>query len=579
MSRLELNHKTKGSDFSRGHNDISVRSLVPELRNALQDVVGINDMPRVIAAVKRTIRDHTSRYIEKCETYRSQLKIMDEELRTRRQTEQRWRTAFENSAIGIFMADSAGRYVAANRAFLDMLGYTASELYRLSVLEATFEGDRKANLELINELMAGERQHFQMEKRYCRKDRSLVWVRSNVVLVPGIGLKEPFWMSVVEDITQRKLAEDKLRASERSLRELTETIPQMLWSTDADGANDYCNQRMLEYTGLSAEEVRGSGWKKAVHPDDVEKLVEAWKVAVSMGQPFQYEFRWFRVTEGIYRWCITSGLPLRDQRGRIVKWFGTVVDLHDWKQTQQALQTTQMELARVSRMTTMGELAASIAHEVNQPLTAVINNSNACRRLLADNKLDPGVLQCALEQIVAEATRAASVIARIRAFITKAPPERNRLDINEIIQEVLPLTARELDKNEVQLVLQLTEALPTVLGDRVQLQQVLLNLIVNAIEAMTIVKNRPRLLCVQSQVDQLGDVLVAVRDSGAGLNSDADLVFTPFFTTKAHGMGLGLSISRSLIQGHAGRLWIEPNSPHGTVFCFTLPAEIGGALD
>jgi PAS domain S-box-containing protein len=579
MSRLELNHKTKGSDFSRGHNDISVRSLVPELRNALQDVVGINDMPRVIAAVKRTIRDHTSRYIEKCETYRSQLKIMDEELRTRRQTEQRWRTAFENSAIGIFMADSAGRYVAANRAFLDMLGYTASELYRLSVLEATFEGDRKANLELINELMAGERQHFQMEKRYCRKDRSLVWVRSNVVLVPGIGLKEPFWMSVVEDITQRKLAEDKLRASERSLRELTETIPQMLWSTDADGANDYCNQRMLEYTGLSAEEVRGSGWKKAVHPDDVEKLVEAWKVAVSMGQPFQYEFRWFRVTEGIYRWCITSGLPLRDQRGRIVKWFGTVVDLHDWKQTQQALQTTQMELARVSRMTTMGELAASIAHEVNQPLTAVINNSNACRRLLADNKLDPGVLQCALEQIVAEATRAASVIARIRAFITKAPPERNRLDINEIIQEVLPLTARELDKNEVQLVLQLTEALPTVLGDRVQLQQVLLNLIVNAIEAMTIVKNRPRLLCVQSQVDQLGDVLVAVRDSGAGLNSDADLVFTPFFTTKAHGMGLGLSISRSLIQGHGGRLWIEPNSPHGTVFCFTLPAEIGGALD
>src|SRR6185369_3463437 len=115
MSRLELNHKTKGSDFSRGHNDISVRSLVPELRNALQDVVGINDMPRVIAAVKRTIRDHTSRYIEKCETYRNQLKIMDEELRTRRQTEQRWRTAFENSAIGIFMADSAGRYVAANR--------------------------------------------------------------------------------------------------------------------------------------------------------------------------------------------------------------------------------------------------------------------------------------------------------------------------------------------------------------------------------------------------------------------------------------------------------------------------------
>jgi PAS domain S-box-containing protein len=224
MSRLELNHETKGSDVSQGYN-ISVRNLIPELRNALQDVVGINVMPRVVATVNHTIRDLIGSYDEKFEVYKNQLKILDEELRTRRQTEQRWRTAFENSAIGIFMADSAGRYVAANTAFLDMLGYTASELYRLSFLEATFEGDRKANLELINELLAGKRQHFEMEKRYCRKDGSLVWVRSNVALVPGISFIEPFWISIVEDITQRKLAEDNLRASERSLRELTETIP------------------------------------------------------------------------------------------------------------------------------------------------------------------------------------------------------------------------------------------------------------------------------------------------------------------------------------------------------------------
>jgi PAS domain S-box-containing protein len=574
MSRLELNHETKGSDVSQGYN-ISVRNLIPELRNALQDVVGINVMPRVVATVNHTIRDLIGSYDEKFEVYKNQLKILDEELRTRRQTEQRWRTAFENSAIGIFMADSAGRYVAANTAFLDMLGYTASELYRLSFLEATFEGDRKANLELINELLAGKRQHFEMEKRYCRKDGSLVWVRSNVALVPGISFIEPFWISIVEDITQRKLAEDNLRASERSLRELTETIPQMLWSADADGANDYCNQRMLEYTGLSAEEVRGSGWKKAVHPDDVEKVVQAWNAAVFTGKLFQIEFRWLRAAEGSYRWCITSALPLRDQRGRIIKWFGSVVDLHDWKQTQQTLRTTQTELARVSRMTTMGELAASIAHEINQPLTAVINNSNACRRLLADDKLEPDVLRSALEQIVADGTRAASVIARIRALIMKVPPEPNKLDINEVIQEVLPLTARELDENQVQLVRQLTEALPPVLGDRVQLQQVLLNLIVNAIEAMTVVKDRPRLLCVQSRVDEPGNVLVAVRDSGAGLSSDADLVFTPFFTTKEHGMGMGLSISRSIVQGHGGRLWAEPNSPQGTVFCFTLPAGTG----
>jgi PAS domain S-box-containing protein len=172
MSRLEPNHTTKGLDVEQVH-DVSLRDLVPELRNALQDVVGINDMPRVIVIVNQTIRDHIGSYNEKFEIYKNQLKILDEELRTRRQTEQRWRTAFQNSAIGITMADSAGRYVAANRAFLDMLGYTASELYRLSFLEATFEGDRKANLELVNELLEGKRQHFEMEKRYCRKDGSL----------------------------------------------------------------------------------------------------------------------------------------------------------------------------------------------------------------------------------------------------------------------------------------------------------------------------------------------------------------------------------------------------------------------
>jgi PAS domain S-box-containing protein len=370
---------------------------------------------------------------------------------------------------------------------------------------------------------------------------------------------------------ERKRAEDKLRASERSLRELTEAIPQMLWSAEADGAVDYCNHRVLGYTGLPAEAMRGAGWMRVVHQDDVEKMSQAWRAAVSSGKPFQYEFRCLRAADHAYRWCISSALPLRDQKGRIIKWFGSVVDLHDWKEAQQALQTTQVELARVSRLITMGELAASIAHEVNQPLTAVTNNSNACLRLLADHKLEPEVLRRALEEIVAEGNRASAVISRIRAFIMKAPAEMNELDLNEVIQEVLALTGRELDENRVLLELQLTKALPLVLGDRVQLQQVLLNLIMNGIEAMTAAANRPRLLSVQSGIDESGNVLVAVGDSGTGLCLEADRVFTPFFTTKAYGMGMGLTISRSLVEGHGGRLWATPNSPHGAVFSFTLP--------
>jgi C4-dicarboxylate-specific signal transduction histidine kinase len=238
---------------------------------------------------------------------------------------------------------------------------------------------------------------------------------------------------------------------------------------------------------------------------------------------------------------------------------------------------TQAELARVSRLTTMGELAASIAHEVNQPLTAVINNGSACLRLLANNHLEPAVLRRALEGIIADGTRASTVLARIRAFIKKEPAEKNELDMNEVIQEVLALASRELYENQVLPDQQLKADLPSVLADRVQLQQVLLNLMMNGIEAMAAVTDRPRLLEVQSRIDESGDVLVAVSDAGTGFGLELDRVFNPFFTTKANGMGMGLSISRSLVESHGGRLWAAPNSPHGAVFSFTLPATGGSS--
>jgi C4-dicarboxylate-specific signal transduction histidine kinase len=244
----------------------------------------------------------------------------------------------------------------------------------------------------------------------------------------------------------------------------------------------------------------------------------------------------------------------------------------DLQQAQESLYTTQVELARVSRLTTMGELAASIAHEVNQPLTAVTNNANACLRLLANQKLDPGDLRRALEEIVADGNRASAVIVRIRGFIKNSPAEKSELDVNEVIQEVLALVGPELQKNRVTVKCELGTRLPVVMADRVQLQQVLLNLVVNSVEAMTTITDRSRELVVRSQGGESGDLMVTVSDSGAGLSSEANRVFTPFYTTKANGMGMGLPISRSLIESHGGRLWATPNSPHGAVFSFTLPA-------
>jgi PAS domain S-box-containing protein len=275
--------------------------------------------------------------------------------------------------------------------------------------------------------------------------------------------------------------------------------------------------------------------------------------------------------------------------GALFEWSGNdgvafVLDLSEQKraqeklqETQQTLYTTQVELARVSRLTTMGELTASIAHEVNQPLTAITNNGNACLRLLANHNLDPGVLREALEEIVADGTRASAVISGIRAFIKKTPAQKILLNINDVIQEVLDLAAHEIQENKILVERQLTQSSTLVFADRVQLQQVLLNLIMNGIEAMTAVTDHARVLCVQSVIDKSSDVLVAVRDSGIGFSADRDHVFTPFFTTKANGMGMGLPISRSLIEGHGGHLWAEPNVPNGAVFSFTLPIPTGVA--
>ena len=241
------------------------------------------------------------------------------------------------------------------------------------------------------------------------------------------------------------------------------------------------------------------------------------------------------------------------------------------QEAQQSLYATQLDLARVSRLTTMGELAASIAHEVNQPLAAVTNNGNACLRLLANRNLDPEVLRLALEEIVADASRASAVISRIRSFIKKAPAQRNLLNVNDVIQEVLALVNHELEKDRILFECQLAKPLPLVLAGRVELQQILLNLIMNGIEAMTAVTDRPRVLRVQSRISESGDVLVEVRDSGIGFGSEADRLFTPFFTTKPNGMGMGLPISRSLVEDHGGRLWAEPNVSQGTLFSFILP--------
>jgi two-component system sensor kinase FixL len=269
----------------------------------------------------------------------------------------------------------------------------------------------------------------------------------------------------------------------------------------------------------------------------------------------------------------------RNERGRPVAILETNNDITERRRTQEALDRTEAELAHVARVTTLGELTASIAHEVNQPLAGIVTNGAACLRWLGREPPELNEAHRAVESMISDGKRASGVVSGLRALAKKTDPQRLRLDLNEVIDEVVLLFQRELLNNRVALRLELASALPQVLADRIQLQQVLMNLLINSLQAMAHVTDGPRELLIRSQRHDIDQVLVEVRDSGIGIDPEnADLLFSAFFTTKPDGVGIGLSICRSIIQAHGGRIWASPNTGRGATLQFTLPLSAETAL-
>ncbi|HUM05128.1 MAG TPA: PAS domain-containing protein [Terriglobales bacterium] len=496
----------------------------------------------------------------------------------------------------------------------------------------------------------------------------------------------------------RAETEERIRQTEQELRFVIDTIPALVWSARPDGSIDFGNRRLLEYTGLALEDVRD--WVRTAewHPADAI-LTEDGRAALAAGQPFNREAR-LRRADGEYRWFLLHAVPLRDETGRIVRWYGTTTDIEDRKRAEEALRRSEgylaeaqrlsrtgsfgwnvftgelfwseesfrifgydrsikptlqlvlqrvhpddlvfvqervrrvseegkdwnlehrllmpggavrhlhvmarasrdesgnlefigavmdvtttkraedelhrarADLAHVARVTTLGELTASIAHEVNQPVAAMKINANAGLRWLATQPPDLGEARQALGGIIEEATRAREVIDRIRALASKAPPRNDRLDVNDIVRDVIALTRSEVQRNRVALQTGLAGDLPPISGDRVQLQQVVLNLIINAIEALNEASDGPRELLVGTGKNGSDGVFVAVSDSGPGLDTKhLDHIFDAFHTTKPNGLGMGLAISRSIIEAHGGRLWATPNDRRGAIFQFSLPTN------
>ena len=364
-----------------------------------------------------------------------------------------------------------------------------------------------------------------------------------------------------------------LQHQEKKLRDVIETVPALAFSTSPDGSNQWVNRRWVEYSGLSPEATSGSGWRSVVHPDDLETHMKRWQSSLASGEPFENEAR-HRSASGEYRWFLVRGVPLRDEQGRILRWYGTLTDIEDRKHAEeerQRLHRLQFELAHINRVSTMGELAASIAHELKQPIAAAITNASAVIRWLKRDQPNVAEACRTTTRIIEDGTRASEIIDRLQSLYKKLPPERELVDVNEIISQMVVLLRSEASSCAVSLRTQLGADLPKATADRVQLQQVLMNLMLNGIEAM---KETGGWLKVTSQLGEQGQLLISVSDNGIGLPGDkADQIFNSFFSTKPQGSGMGLAISRSIIEAHDGRLWATANEGRGASFHFTLPSE------
>jgi PAS domain S-box-containing protein len=485
------------------------------------------------------------------------------------------RRLVDANIIGIFIRSIPGEVdgpiVEANDAFLRMVGYDREDLVsgRINWTELTppewRDGDARAVAEIRR---TGTIPAY--EKEYFRKDGSRV-----PVLVGAASLENgAYGVAFVLDLTERKAAEEAVRESEERFRTLTQFSFEVYWETDAQ--HRFVRQEFSERYSDAPQpgsEIGKTRWEVPyLEPDE-----EAWRnhrETLDAHLPFR-DFELARpVAAGGRRYVSSSGLPVFDKAGRFNGYRGVARDITERKRASEALREAQMQLAHANRVATMGQLTASIAHEVNQPIAATILNAETGLRWLGADPPDLDEARQAFGDIMRDGNRAGAVLGRIRALIKGAPRRNERVEINAAIREVVELTRGEAMKNRVVVQTDLGDDLPLVPGDRVELQQVILNLILNAIEAMSATSEGSRELLITKGRNESDDVLVAVRDSGPGLAPAAlEHLFRAFHTTKANGLGLGLSICRSIIEGHGGRLWASANSPRGAVFQFTLPVN------
>jgi PAS domain S-box-containing protein len=460
-----------------------------------------------------------------------------------------------------------GRFLYANEAACKEMGYTLEEVLSMSVsdinpnfpverwAEHYQEVKKRVSMGLETQQIAGDGQTHDIE------------VSANYV---KFGDRE-FMCSFGRDITERKRAEEALRQNEKQLRLMADSLPVFISYVDAEQRYRFNNIAYEKLFGISRDDIVGHHIREILGNQVYESIREYVEMALA-GEEVRYETD-LSIADGTIRCMVVTYVPHFSDEGKPLGFYSLAEDVTDRKQAEDEARRHREALFHVDRVATMGELSASLAHELNQPLSAIVSNAQAAQRFLAADPPDLDEVKDILSDIVNDGTRASEVIGRLRTFLKKAAPDYHPLDINEAIRDVIILVGRDAMIRNVSIVTELGAALPPVLGDRIQLQQVILNLISNGTDAMMNVDANDRRLIIRTEKPDQESVKVAVRDFGIGLDEeDINRIFEPFTTIKSDGMGMGLSISRTIIETHGGRLWATNNPDRGATFYFTVPA-------
>src|SRR6516164_7297233 len=479
------------------------------------------------------------------------------------------RRLVDANIIGIFIADREGRILEANDAFLSILGYDREDLVSGRVRWTELSPPEWRERDILTQAELNSTGIVQpSEKEYFRKDGSRVPVLIGAALFKEGGDEG---LAFVLDLTKRKRAEEALSQAQRLSRTgnwvyNATTMRYLYWSDES--------YRIWGFDPLQGLPSRQSTWER-IHPEDRDRVWAAFQGSVHQKRDFIAEFR-LLLPDGTIKWVEGTRYHVFSPRGTLAEVITTTVDVTERRRAQderEKLRQLELDFAHMNRVSMMGEFAASLSHEITQPIATARNNARAGMRFLEMSPPNLDKAKVALGCVVRDADRAKDIVGRMRDQIKKAPPRRERFDLNEAISEVIVLAQSVTQRNGVSVQIRLADGLVPVLGDRIQLQQVVVNLVLNALDAMSSVEDMGRELAISTEQNQTGEILVAVSDSGSGIDpGNLERVFEPFYTTKTSGVGMGLSICHTIINSHGGRLWVAPNEPRGAVFKFTLPA-------